>query len=360
MKNYKRIVLFFVVTVIFAGLVGCNRKSSNDASVSDETAPAKEVTAALTPEATEAPKVTATPKPTEAPKATATPEPIEHGVNYEEYIGVWYLYGGEIDGWEWTAEEEEEVCSIEFLGDHTANYSVQYCYSPDYEDIKTGLPVTPVTDENSWLGKYFVDFGDEYAFEYYDINEDGDLECRTDVYYDEGSVRTISYSLYKREQTVFMPEPLVVPECVQAIMDDAEECNWITVIANPSEEISKACDEAGWELDDETDNEWLDYPIVNPGELIICNTSTRHVSIEIHEPSSDYDPTVSSSDWVAGPFMYWAELEPGEMKRFIVNMVDDPTDATMAIYMTFGDEENSYWMRVYNYGFNYFYFAENE
>ena len=87
----------------------------------------------------------------------------------------------------------------------------------------------------------------------------------------------------------------------------------------------------------------------NPKELIVANASDRMVEIQIHEPLSGYDPKSEESGWQAGPFMYWADLKPGELARFVVDMPDLKADATMCMYMLFEGDESKYYIRIFKF-----------
>ena len=107
-----------------------------------------------------------------------------------------------------------------------------------------------------------------------------------------------SYSVYTREPfwgegDYYARYTKTLPEQIRKYIDDAPENAWIVAIADPDDELSKACDEGNWRVVDETDNEWVNCPWNNPKELIIANSSDRNVTIEIHEPLDGYDPKSS-------------------------------------------------------------------
>lgn len=279
--------------------------------------------------------------------------------DYKNVLGSWYMYSSEIEGYEALAAEENNNCCVTFYEDMTATLVSEVYYEPGEEpDRYENAGAVRDMGESSNMGKWLVEFDVEDCTYYYSLKEDGRLVQICDVVYAYEEYEALSVSYFVREQQAFAPPVPVVPESVQAIMDGATDNNWITVICDPDEQMVAELDEGNWILHDESDNEWLDYPITKPVELVVCNTSDSIVDIQIHEPGMDYDPTSEEYEWVRGPFMYWANLKPGEIARFVVNMADTPREATMAMYFTFYNEDNEdcFYFRVYRYDDPYLYF----
>lgn len=354
----KKIAFLIVALLIMALAGGCKKEQAVETQPAS--APTEELKATEVPVVTEEPAATEEPAVTDEPEVTDAPEitdvPEEPVYTYEDIIGDWYLYSSEIEGCETLATDENENCVITFNEDHTAHMLSSTYYGPREEPytFEVSGDVFDLPADNYW-GTWNANFEIMDCEYYYFMNSDGNLIQLCDIAYDEGSWHSVATGIFVREQQVFAPEPLIVPADVQEIMDGAGEDNWVTVIAAPSAEMSAELDAAGWELHDETDNEWLSYPITNPVELIVCNTSDRFFYVQIHDPRDDYDPTSSDTGWVRGSFMYFDNLNPGEIARFIVNMPDDPTEAKMALYMFFDGEpeDEPYYMRIYRYPFNY-------
>lgn len=361
MKKIAGLILTAVLIVILAG--GCKREQFH------ETPPTLMPTDLPTEAPTEAPDSSQAPEITEGPAITGTihligdseteeeqpvtdiPEAASREYTYEDILGSWYLYCSEIEGYESLAVNENENCCVTFNEDMTASLFTAYYYEPGDEPYisETSGPVSDLGDASVW-GRWLANFDLEGCTYYYSLNEEGNLVQMCDIVYDD-EYETVSYAVFVREQQVFEPIPPTVPASVQAIMDGAADNNWITFICDPDAEMTAELNEAGWMLHDETENEYLDYPITRPVELVICNTSDRAVDIQVHEPGREYDPSSEEYTWVRGGFMYWAHLEPGEITRFVVDMAEVPREATMAIYFAFeGDpEDNGYYIRVYRY-----------
>lgn len=345
------VALLLCMSVLFTGCKGDEKPSEPDnvTSVPEPTdIPVPSDTAVIT----DAPQPTTDSEVTDTPQPTSEPEiPIDAN-SYELLLGTWYLYSSEIEGYESLAVDEYTNEYVVINEDYTTeNVREWYFGEPGYdpEIYEYSGTISDVGDEN-WLGRWYADYGIPDVEDYFSINEEGNLIRQSYITYDEGLSSAISYSVFLRERQYFPPEPPVVPECLQTIMDGAGEDIPVTVILDPSSEISEACDEAGWELQDESDNEWLTYKMVSPTEMIVCNTSDRLLLIEIHEPEFSYDPASDDTEWVAGPFMYYSEMKPGEISRFIVNMPENAVDATMALYMFFDDwDSEPCYKRIYRY-----------
>lgn len=356
----KKLLPVAMAIVMVLALAGCKKEADkNDNKITETPAATEAVKANEAPVATEAvtPEITEEPAPTEAPKAVKpAPGPITGSEEYyEPYIGVWYLYSNEIEGYTEYAAETNRYEALCFdidgtMGIASANY--------EYEDEPTekyDIALSWTEGEDNWWGDIYAEMGFVDAYYYYSFDDDGNLVEKCDIYYDDGAVESCSYSVYVREQQVFPPEPMIIPDSIQAIMDGAEANQWVTVIANPSAELSAELDAAGFELKDESDNEWLDWPMTIPKELVVCNSGTEELFIEIHEPASTFDPETMEG-WVPGPFMYFADIKPGELARFIVHMPAEAKDAKEALYMNFGEdsaETYAYYIRIYEYSDNY-------
>ncbi|MBO4415236.1 MAG: hypothetical protein J5824_04540 [Lachnospiraceae bacterium] len=268
----------------------------------------------------------------------------------ERFLGTWYLDRGEIEGYDWTAEDEENICWITFAEDFTAKRVHEY------------LEDDPLIEEGSCKCGYDedledfyvdVDFGREDASFSYSINGNGELEQYGYLTYD-GDYPVLSYAVYTREPfwgegNYFDRYAKTVPERIQELIDNAPENAGLVAITDPDAELSQACTDGKWELIDESDNKWVNCPWNNPKEMIIANCSDRRVSLEVHEPNSEYDPKSSEDGWEAGPFMYFADLKPGELCRFIVDLPENKIDATMCLYIEFEGVESKYYLRIFRY-----------
>ncbi len=361
-------IIALILALVMLSAAACSKSDGGGSSSTTAVEPTQAVvtdpptqpepTAASTPEPTS--KVTA--EPTEAPTDEPTPEPTDDPAdgpveptpapltgNYEDFEGVWYVLRGEIEGDEWDAETDEVIRSVVFYDSYTAERITEH-YRSD-SDVRTGSVVFSRNSEDIPTVHMKDDAGDaEYD---YTISSDGLLIENGTITYD-GSETVLTYAEYSRtpfwgEGNYFDRYILTVPDVIQGYIDNAAENAWLVAIADPSEDIISACNEAGWSVIDETDNEWVDCPWNNPKELIIANSSNREVELEIHEPASDYDPKSEESGWQAGPFMYWANLKPGELARFIVDLPERKVDATMCLYMKFEGDETKYYLRIFRY-----------
>ena len=366
MKRTLAVLLVLVMIMTVACKSADKTDNSPTTTVEDKPAtqaPTEEPTTEPTSEPTAEPTAGITPEPTEEPAPTDVPDKADekgndddngytdvkdlYSDNYENFAGTWYLDRGEVDGYAWTAAEEGEFIQVSFNVDLSARYVREI---PDSDSVIYEGPCVYYRDEN---GKAYVDvaFNNESCEYCYSINENGELVEDCLISYGDGTTASAE-NIYTHTAPSLTDDDSVartVPDTILEYINAATESEWLVTIADPSPELSAACDEAGWELHDETDNEWVNCPWNNPKELIIANSTNRPVEIEIHEPRSGYDPSSSETEWEAGPFMYWAYLEPGEICRFIVDMPDEKKDATMCMYMTFGDDEFDYYLRVFKY-----------
>ncbi len=271
---------------------------------------------------------------------------------YDDFLGIWYLMRGAVEGDDWEAEDVMNIRYLTFRDDMTVERRIDY--ELDYSDYYYGS-CEFYTDDNgaARVLVYYEDEGDPQAY-VYGINEEGLLIENGNVMYD-GEYIVDTYAEFARKPfwgdggfyyEVMAP---VMPEAIQAYIDRAKPNEWLVALADPDESIIRACEENRWELHDETSNEWINCPWNNPKELIIANASERTVDLEVHEPKSGYDTKSSSTDWEAGPFFYAYTLKPGQLARMIVDMPQDPVDATMCLYMTFEGDDHNYLIRIYRY-----------
>ena len=352
MKKLTAVIL--IAVMVFAA--ACSKSGKTDAE------PTKAPTEAVnTPTAapTEAPTPTAepTPEPTDVPEPTEepTPEPLpteepadEGSISYDDFVGTWYCESGEIEGWEWLASEEGDFIYLTFSDGYTVERIREI---PDSDsDIKHGTCIFYKNEYGSYVSVAYAEDTDGYL---YWIGEDGKLCEDISITYTDGTMAGASL-VYGTEawwwsEGLVFDEPRELPEELRKYVDEAGAGRWIVAIAAPSTELSEECSRLGWELVDETDNEWVTCPWNNPQELILVNSCWRSVEIEVHEPASGYDPSTEESGWEPGPFMYGAVLQPGEMCRFVVDMPDNKADATMCLYMLFDGDDSSYYLRVFKY-----------
>ncbi|MBP5653545.1 MAG: hypothetical protein J6X17_09075 [Lachnospiraceae bacterium] len=348
----KLIAILMAAVMILAA--GCSKGTDKD------TEPTKEPAAAT---ATPTPVPTKSPTPTPGPEPTAVPEPpaepaeepqptdeptSELTGNYSDFIGTWYCNSGEIEGWEWQAADEDEIIYVSFNDDYSVSRVREI---PDSEsEILYGTCTFARTEYGSRVSVDFAETEDGYA---YSFSDDGTLIEDIDITYEDGT--QTGASLFYGDTAWWWEEGLVygekreIPDVLKDLVEEAGAGRWIVAITCPDEELSKACTELGWPLIDETDNEWVSCPWNNPQELILVNSGYRKVEIEVHEPAEGYDPKNEENGWEPGPFMYGATLEPGELCRFVVDLPDNKADATMCLYMTFDEDENPYYLRVFKY-----------
>ena len=278
---------------------------------------------------------------------------------YSDFLGTWYMMRGEVDGSVWEASEDLVIQYITFNEDHTVTRRKDYSLYETYE--YSGTCEYYVDDEGYSTVRVYYDDEDDNGKYQFSINSDGVLIEDGIVIY-EDSYQVGTYVEYERKPFwgdggyYYEVTAPVTPDIIKKYISEAKDDQWLVVLVDPDENIKQACDEGHWEVDDETDNEWISCPWNNPKELIIANSSDRIVEIEVHEPRSGYDPKSSDTDWVAGPFFYWAELRPGELTRMIVDLPDSPVDATMCLYMKFEDDDTEYKMRIYRFNSSYFKF----
>lgn len=287
-------------------------------------------------------------------------EKQKYELQYQDFLGTWYIVSGEIEGYEWTAVEEGDHSSITFNTDYTADYINKLdCWDNVFE--YNSCPLTINGNENGI--EIFVDTQREDCLQYFSLAEDGTLVEYDEIAYDGefGAIAVHFYSRVEPEFPVYIPP--IVPEEIQKYIDECPENCWMVAIANPSEELSSVLNEAGFNLEDESDNEWIES-FERPMEIILANTYNKRVMIQVHEPASDYDPTSEEDGWVAGPFLYYADLAPGELWRFVIDTPEKPVDAKYAIYMVFYDEgtdyeevTRKYYIRVYEFDHSFPYFS---
>ncbi|MBO4560206.1 MAG: hypothetical protein J5712_09020 [Lachnospiraceae bacterium] len=354
MKKLTAVIL--IAVMIFAAACSKSGKTEAEPTKAPTEAvntPTAAPTEAPTPtaEPTQAPDPTDVPEPTEEPTAEPVPteEPVaEPAGNYDDFVGTWYCESGEVEGWEWRASDEYEFIYVTFSDKYTVERIREI---PDSDsEIKRGTGHFFRNDQGSFVSVEYEGDGDSYL---YFLSEDGTLYEDIEITYDDGTMAGASL-VYGKEawwwnEGLSFDEPRELPEELKKYVDEAGAGRWIVAIACPSEELSAECDRLGWNLVDETDNEWVTCPWNNPQELILVNSCWRSVEIEVHEPASGYDPSTEESGWEPGPFMYGAVLQPGEMCRFVVDMPDNKADATMCLYMLFDGDDSSYYLRVFKY-----------
>ena len=359
----KKLLAIILVMVMIAAMA-CNRggKDDGDGASAPTAEPTKELTS--TPAPTKAPTQapTPTPEPTPTPTPEPDPEPTSEpvtgtgfdaeavGGNYQDFCNkTWFVVRGEVDGFEWEAEEALEYRTVYFGVDYSVTNVREI---PDSDsDIMHGTASFSRTDGVATVSVVY-DERPENSYSY-TITAEGELEESAVLKYEEG-VYAGAVVYYSTESWWDQDYPVgydsrVLPEKLQNYVNKAGFNDRIVAIADPDPELSAECDEAGWDIVDETDNEWVTCPWNNPKELILINASYRTVEIEVHEPASGYDPSSEESGWEPGPFMYGAVLEPHEMCRFVVDMPENKIDATMCLYMTFEGDEFEYLLRVFKY-----------
>lgn len=276
----------------------------------------------------------------------------ETGLSYADFMGTWYMHEYEIEGEHGTCIDEELDYRVTFYEDYVAEF---YRNSPGIETME-GYTMEGSCSFNVVDGVAYVSVNDaeddcEHLFS---IDAEGNLIDDITIIYD-GSYMVGATHIYTREAIDFsylFPE---TPPFAQEYIDNAAENAWITVLHDFGPMVDAECDEYNWKL--ETAENYLDV-WENPKELIIINSGDRDVEIEIHTADYNYVTTQSDTEWVAGPFMYYAYLNPGELYRVIVDMPDEPRDATLAMYMTYAGEDASYYIRIYGYSMEdpYIYF----
>lgn len=386
MKRSNRLVMTVVVILTMA--VGCNRVKESPPMLMPTEAPAVTEAPALTEtpaitevplesqNVSEAPVATETPVVTEEPAATSEPEitkkPFavdwnrvtqapETKTSYEDIIGSWYLYSYEVDGSMGLAADDRENCCVTFNADRTATIE-RACYTMDGEKYNTYKYSGPVSDmpEDDWWGSWHAEFGVKDCEYYYSIDDKGNLVERCDILYDGGLAHAASHNIFTRKQQIYeggkQPE---IPADIRAIMDGAQENQWISVILGNDNDRKASLDEAGFPVHDIREDEYYSTPVEAPCELVVCNTSDRTVEIVIAGPAAGYDTKTSDTEWDKGYTIYANYLMPGEIARYIVDVpmtAIEAKGAKMAMYMYFDGDEYPYWMRIFDYCFNYLIF----
>lgn len=269
--------------------------------------------------------------------------------HYEDLVGTWYQYDYEIDGDSGLCYESGTDTWICFNEDMTADFYSGNINYPEDAEFYEGCAVT-IAEEPilSWLDDdYYPDRQDwsvyvdipcnEYSEE--EVYQFGFIDDYTVTMYHEivadggsyhvGSVGNFGYYSPFEGEGYYVSQ---LPQVIQDLVDVAADDQWVVVLSNPSDEIKTVLDYEEWPINDCTGY----YDWDNAGELVIAPVDMP-MQLQVYTGKAVYDADGNFSYWEKEDFMYDDFLEPGQLWRGIVDLPEDPADATLCLFMGFGD-----------------------